>query len=210
MNYREFVGKTRHLNYFKAEMLHALSGGGRTLQNQLAAWQRQGKVHKLRRGIYTLNDDDRRAPLSPFLISNVLYAPSYVSLESALSFFGLIPERVVQTTAVTTRKTAVFQNHYGAFFYRSFKETFFFGYELTKIEEGFSVFMATPEKAILDKIYFDPQFRPEEDYFLDNLRLQNYETLRRRRLMDFAGRFGSKKVRRGAVLLAALIRREME
>lgn len=208
MKYREFVDHTRHISHFKVEFFSTLPGHLRTLKNQLAVWQRQGKVHKLRRGVYTLNDDDRRTPLPPFLISNVLYAPSYVSLESALSFFGLIPEQVVRTTAVTPRKTADFENHYGTFSYRSLKKSLFFGYESVKIEGDLSIFLATPEKAILDKVYFDPGFRPEEDYFLENLRLQNYEIIVRRRLADFAKRFDSKKVRRGAEILVDLVRKE--
>lgn len=207
MKYTEFVKKLRDFNYFKLDALETLTGEIRTLKNQLVIWQRQGKIHKLKNGIYTLNDAERRVPLSKFVISNVLYAPSYVSLESALAFFGLIPERVAQITAVTSQKTAAYRNFYGSFSYRSMKKGRFFGFQSVK-EEGSPVLMATPEKAVLDKIYFDPAFRSREDYFLESLRLQNYEGFSLTRLLQYARRFGSRKVGEGATLLAALVRRE--
>jgi predicted transcriptional regulator of viral defense system len=211
MMYQDFVEKTKNLSYFKLQTIFSLSENRRTLRNQLVQWQHQGKVHKLKNGVYALNDDDRKAPLSRGMISNVLYAPSYVSLETALSFFGLIPERVAAVTAVTTRKTAVFRNDYGVFSYRSLKPDLFFGFE--SIREGREgeappVLMASPEKAVLDKVYFDPSFRADDGYFLENLRLQNFEGLRISRLRDGARRFGSGKIRKAAVLLEALIRRE--
>jgi len=207
MKYREFVEKTRELSYLKIPTIEALSGERRTLKNQLVLWQRQGRVHRLKNGVYALNDHDRRAPLSPLMISNILYAPSYISLETALSFFGLIPERVVAVTAVSPKKTAIFENFYGTFDYRSLRKGSFFGFESVE-DQGLPVLMATPEKAILDKIYFDPVFRPEDGYFLENLRLQNFESLRLQRLLDYSRRFGSKKVKEGAVVLASLVRRE--
>ena len=208
MKFADFANKTRNISYFKTEALVTLAGNRRTIYNQLVAWQRQGKVHQLKRGIYTLNDIDRRAPLPTLLISNILYGPSYVSLESALGYFGLIPERVVQVTAATPRKTAAFKNFYGGFIYQSIKDDCFFGFQSVTLEEGVPVLMAMPEKAVLDKVYFDTAFRPDEGYFLDNLRLQNYELLNRSRLERFARRFGTQKVRKGATILADLVRKE--
>ena len=207
MNYKQFTEKTRNLNYFRIESLAVFPGHRRTLKNQLVAWQRRERVHKLRRGIYTLNDDDRRVPLPRLMVSNILHAPSYVSLEFAMAHYGLIPERVTAVTAVTPRKTAMYRNVYGDFSYRSLKKDRFFGFR-SVTEEGLPVLIATPEKAVLDKIYFDPSFLPREDYFLENLRLQNYETLRLDRLCGYARRFGYRKVREGADVLASLVRSE--
>lgn len=207
MIYTDFIKKVRDISYFKPEHL-AGAGNIRTLNNQLANWQKDGKVRKLKKGIYTLNDDDRRAPLTAFAISNVLYPPSYISMESALAFWGLIPERVAQVVALTPRKTALFKNFYGLFRYRNIKKNLFFGFVSVKDEAGLPVIIATPEKTILDKIYFDPSFRTDEEYFLENLRLQNYERLSKKRLKKFAKQFSSEKVRSGAVILASLIDEE--
>ena len=207
MNYRTFAHTVKDFPYFKPEMIAVLQGNKRTLQNELTLWQKQGKVHALRRGIYTLNEDDRRAVLPGFLISNILYTPSYVSLESALSHWGLIPEGVQQTTAVTVRKTAVFENFYGRFLYRTLKKEYFFGFGSFRLA-GSLIYVAMPEKAVLDKIYLDEAFRPAEDYFLENLRLQNFENLKSTKILNFSKRFQSSKVREAAKILTGLIEKE--
>ncbi len=207
MKYKEFVKKVRDSTYFKIETLRTLPGDNRTLKNQMVLWQRQGNVHRLRNGIYTLNDEERRVPLPRMMISNLLCAPSYVSLESALAYYGLIPERVTAVTAVTTLKTATYRNFYGPFVYRSLKESRFFGFDSVE-EERLPVLVAMPEKALLDKIYFDPAYQSREDYFVDGLRLQNHEGLNITRLLQYARRFRSGKVREGAAVLVSLIRSE--
>lgn len=208
MKYADFAAKVRHLSYFKTDLFSTLRGEEniRTLKNQIVRWQRQGKIRRLKNGIYTLNDEDRRPPLPLFLISNILHPPSYVSLESALSYFDLIPERVGQVMAVTTRKTVVYKNFYGTFRYRSLKKGLYFGFDIV-VETGIPLLVAVPEKAILDKVYFDPSFQPETDYFLDHLRLQNYEGLSSTRLLQFAKRYDSK-VKKGIAVLVDLIRKE--
>lgn len=208
MNYSEFSKKVSNYNYFKENMISSNFGNQMTLRNQISAWASQGKVHQLKKGVYTLNDDERRVPLPPFLISNVLYTPSYVSLESALSHYGLIPERVSQVTAVSPRKTTLFQNFYGAFYYQTLKKNAFFGFDSIQDDKGLSVLIALPEKAILDKIYLDRSARPEAEYFLENLRLQNYEDLNQRRLKGFAKRFESSRLLQMARILCGLIQKE--
>ncbi|MBI2343879.1 MAG: hypothetical protein HYV02_06080 [Deltaproteobacteria bacterium] len=208
MNYRKFSEKVNNYNYFKTNVLKNQFGNFRTFQNQILAWGREGKVHQLKRGLYTLNDDERRVPLSPFLISNILCTPSYVSLESALAYYGLIPERVSQVTAVSPKKTKRFQNYYGAFNYQTLKKEVFFGYDFVQDRQDLSVLVALPEKAILDKVYLDRLVRMEPGYFLEHLRLQHYETLSQRRLKSFAKRFESTKVLRMAKVLCDLIRQE--
>ena len=210
MRYDEFSNKLSKFSYFKPEHWTSIFGYSRTLKNQIVLWQKKGKVLKLKRGIYTLSEEERKAPLPLLLISNILCAPSYVSLESALGFYGLIPERMMQVTAVTTRKTAVFKNHFGLFHYRSLKQSRFFGFQSVQDEGGVSLLIARPEKAILDKIYYDPSFRPEEGYFLENLRLQYFGRLSQTRLMTYARHYASEKVMRGVGVLQVLIRKEKE
>lgn len=207
MKYDDFVKKIKRLSYFKGDHLSVFSKNDRTLRNQLVEWQKKGKIHRLKRGMYTLNDEERKASLPPFLISNILYAPSYVSLEVALSFWNLIPEAVYGVTAVTTKKTVTFKNTYGNFFYQTLHKRRFFGYLSVK-EKEVTFLVAEPEKAILDKIYFDPQFKPEPGYFLEGLRLQHFERLRTRKLLDYAKRFESKKILKGAKVLALLMKEE--
>lgn len=208
MNFNEFSRKFKYSPYFKGSSISTVEGNIRTLRNQLVQWQRQGKVYRLGRGLYTLADDFRQAPLPPFLVSNLLYPPSYISLETTLSYCGLIPERTGAVTAVTTRKTMEFQNPLGLFRYRRLNPSYFFGYELVKLQEGITVLMAFPEKSLLDLVYYDRRFIAEEDYFLENLRLQNYENLSLQRLGRFAKRFRSAKLLLAAEIVERLIREE--
>src|SRR3989338_6658324 len=75
---------------------------------RLSEWQRKGYIQKLRRGYYIFSDIALNEE-KLFLVANRLYGPSYVSLEMALSFYGLIPEGVYALTSITTRKTEHFK-----------------------------------------------------------------------------------------------------
>lgn len=207
MIYRKFVNLVKNINYFNINTL-SWAKKDRTLKNQLVLWQRQGKIHMLKRGVYTLGDDERQVPLTSNAISNILYPPSYISLESALAFWGLIPERVPEVVAVTPRKTAHFENHYGSFLFRMLKRERFFGFISVRDDGGLPCLIATPEKAILDKIYFDPLFKPDSGYFIEGLRLQNFAALSKKRITAFSRRYASGKVERGSAILIATIKEE--
>ncbi|MEK7257595.1 MAG: hypothetical protein AAB316_22760, partial [Bacteroidota bacterium] len=98
-----------------------------------------------------------------FLIANSIYAPSYISLESALNFYGLIPEGVFAITSVSTRKTQDFQTPVGHFFYRSHAPSLHFGYSLAQTgNRRFKI--ATPEKAVLDYLYFHREMNSFDDF----------------------------------------------
>ena len=99
------------------------------LRNQLTRWQKKGLLISLRKGIYILNPDDRKIETSQTVIANILYQPSYISLEYALNFYGLIPESVNDVTSVSTRKTTVFNNKLGTFRYQHIKPQAFRGFK---------------------------------------------------------------------------------
>ena len=155
------------------------------VRNQLNRWASKGLLVKLRRGIYILNENDRRITASRAYIANQLYNPSYVSLEYALGFYGLIPERVYDVTSITTKKTLNIKNSLGSFAYSHLKQKAYRGFHALKDESGFSFFLATPEKAILDFIYlnmrrFKKPYRKvlEESYRLQNIDLLKPENLK--------------------------------
>lgn len=118
----------------------------------LINWRKKGYLVKLRNGYYTFNDI-KTSENRIFQIANKLYEPSYISLESALGFYGLIPEGVFSIQSVSTRKTNHFTTPTGTFHYHSMKQSLYFGYKLIG-EEGKHPFrMASPEKAILDFLH---------------------------------------------------------
>lgn len=119
---------------------------------QLSRWVNIGYINQIKRGLYVFSD--KKDTLDPFGVSFLLYEPSYVSLESALSFHGLIPELVPATTAVSTKTTRTFENQYGKFLYRHIRSGLFFGYAPYGVSAG-KYLMAEPEKSVLDYAYFN-------------------------------------------------------
>lgn len=119
---------------------------------QLTAWTKKNYIKQLKRGIYYFTD--RKNDLTPPEVSYLIYEPSYISLESALSYYGLIPEIVHSITAVTSKTNRRFSNDFGYFNYRHIKPSFFFGYK--SVDTKYSKYlMAEPEKALLDYFYLN-------------------------------------------------------
>jgi predicted transcriptional regulator of viral defense system len=137
-------------------------------RNNLTRWCRRGLLVKLRNQYYAF-PEYRQVPDFSRYVANRIYSPSYISLHSALSFYGMIPEEVVQLTSVTTLKTARFENDFGTFHYQNVKTPFYFGFEIKTIQSGRGLLFATPEKALLDLLYLNPYYKTEQD--MEELRL---------------------------------------
>ena len=206
MKYEDLIQYVKKVPYFDETFLN--QDRSQVFRNQLSRWVKQAKLVRLKRGLYTLPPEHQQTKLSNLLASNILYSPSYISLEFALSYYDLIPEKATVLTAVSTHKKTQFQNGIGTFTYRKIKRTSFFGYLKIKDYYGFSILMATPEKALIDKLYFDTSLRFEKDYFLENLRLQNFENLNIRQLRHYAQNMGSLKLKKMLKILILLIRKE--
>lgn len=110
---------------------------------------KSGLFIKLRNGFYVLTDSNP----SYYFLANKLYQPSYISLEKALSHYGIIPETVYSITSITTKPTREFKTPKGIFSYQRIKKEAFVGYEPKDIG-GTTVFFAEPEKALADYLYF--------------------------------------------------------
>jgi hypothetical protein len=120
---------------------------------KISSWVDQGVLIRMARGWYVLGKEFRKRPLSREYIANVLYGSSYISLDYALSFYSLIPERVMTVTSVTTMKTRIIDTPLGRFSYRKVPERVYrTGMDLHLPETGPSFFIATPEKALADKV----------------------------------------------------------
>jgi predicted transcriptional regulator of viral defense system len=210
MKYLEFKNVVREFPLISSTHIFNMERGTRTLKNQLVMWQKKGLVIKLKKGLYILNEKDRKFELSRIFIANSLYSPSYVSTIYALEYYDLIPEKVVDVTSVTTKKTAKFTNSFGTFIYQHLKTNLFFGFKEIEDENGFPVFIAEPEKALLDFIYLNLQdFKGKsEDVFVLSYRFQNLDILKKRKLIDFAERFENKELFKVVENLLSFIKRE--
>lgn len=114
---------------------------------------KRGEIIRIRRGLYCLAQKYQRRPLNHFSIAQLIYGPSYISLESALSYHGWIPEGVFTTASVSMPRSRAYKTMIGNFVYMRVAQERF--YEMVEyIDEGGSpFFVATPLKALCDYIY---------------------------------------------------------
>lgn len=161
-------------------------------RNNLLHWTNRGFIIRLRQGYYTFPEYKDKTDY-PLYFANRIYRPSYISLHTALSFYGIIPEAVVQITSVTSHKTASFSNAFGEYSYHTIKEQLMFGYELKPMSDGRTLSFASPEKALLDLLYLYTFYDSAEE--LEELRLdESYlnEDLNRKLLREYTSRFENK------------------
>jgi hypothetical protein len=112
---------------------------------------------QLKRGLYIPGPSLRIIPPEPFLVANHLYGPSYISMDTALSYWGLIPEKVFETSSITTNNSKLFKNVVGKFSYRKMPLPYYsFGIKQVQLTKKQTVLMASKEKALCDKIIATP------------------------------------------------------
>jgi predicted transcriptional regulator of viral defense system len=196
MQYAEFRLKVKNYPVISGKLLKVLAADAPGLKTNLHRWQKKGRVIRLRRGVYVLNQEDSRIRPSRLFLAKEIYGPSYVSMEYALSVYGLIPEQTAAVTSICTKKTMSFKNKFGSFIYQHIKTSAFAGFEQEKDEAGLAYFMATPEKALVDFIYLNRN-RIKGDYkqvLLQSYRMQNLETLDFEKLHGYASLFENTKL----------------
>lgn len=196
MNFFNFRSKVGKFPLISIKNLKLAGLYTHALKIQLSRWVQSKKIVKLRKNIYILNAEDRRINPSRMFLAREIYSPSYISLETALSYYGLIPERVVDITSLTTRKTTAFKNEYGVFSYRHIQPHFFTGFLENKDEENLPFFIATPEKAVVDFIYFNLiQFAKDyKEVLTESYRFQNLGNLRKNKMLGYASLIKNKKL----------------
>ncbi len=206
MNYADFRQNFQNLPLILSKDVIRGKKDPQIIRNQLNRWHKSGKIICLRKGMYVLNDQDRRPPFNLCHIANRLYEPSYVSCEYALSYYGFIPEGVWTLTSVTTRKTQRFKNKFAHFDYRHIKAQAFRGFKQVG-EDGYPIFMAEPEKAIVDFVYFKlSNFgKNDRDVFENSYRFDSLEDLNYDRLMELGDLFQNKKLMRVLTALEPMI-----
>ncbi len=162
-------------------------------RRRLNEWQKKDYIKKLIKGYYIFTDlklDDHAI----FEIANKIYNPSYISLESALSYHGLIPESVYLVTSVSTRKTNSFKTSTATFDYRKIKRSLFFGYIIERHHNR--VFkIASPEKAILDYFYLKSDLNCNSDFSSLRFNKDNFkEKIDKRRFFDYLRIYDNKRM----------------
>jgi len=165
----------------------------KTLKNNLGRWVRAVRLRKIRRNLYEFVKPGTESNIPDLYVANKIYAPSYISLETALSVYDLIPDIAAQVTSVTTRTTREFKNSYGCFFYRSCRKRAFVGYRLMRYE-GFKILIADREKALADFVYFSVRHVASLNFDEERFNKRVLKKLNWAKVLRYAGLFNDKTV----------------
>lgn len=204
MNWEHFLKDVHGQSVIESQFLHLLYGYNGGVELQLSRWKKQGKIHQLKRGYYILDEVYSKVQIFEPYIASILKFPSYVSLEKALEMHHLIPDVIYTFTSVTTkRRPNTFVNPVGCFKYFSIKKEYFWGYQLIKRQE-LKGYLAEPEKALIDLLYFHK--KKVDETFIDSLRLQNTDKLDREKLILYARKMGISFIEKGVELLLDIIK----
>ena len=192
---------------FKTSLFLAGDVDPANVQKQLSRWTKAGRLYQLRRGLYAVAPPFQKVKPHPFLVANRMLQPSYVSLQSALAYYGLIPEVVPVTASVTTRRPTRWDTPLGSYAFRHVKTELFRDVHLLEVGDEQRAFVASPDKALLDLIYLEPG--ADSHQYLKELRVQNLEKLDLDRLNHQAELTRSPKLQWAAARVAAMARSEM-
>ncbi|MDD3487499.1 MAG: hypothetical protein PHF35_03950 [Candidatus Moranbacteria bacterium] len=176
---------------FNASEVKAVFFDEKNILVQVAFWVKKGYLLKIKKGLYVLSSAESN--IDPMLLAGKIYAPSYLSLEFALNYHGIIPDIPGTYTSVTSRKTAYFKNNFGNFSYQKIKPDLFSGYE--PVQKGDIFFdIATPEKAILDYIYLNKNRLVAKGDFWKEMRINEEFKFSKKALALYEKLYDDKKI----------------
>lgn len=167
-------------------------------RQRLVEWQKKGYLKKIVDKYYIFSDTELNEEIL-YLISNRIYQPSYISLESALRYYNLIPENVYTITAVSSKRTYLFNSGISNFQYRKIKSELFFGYKASKYKD-YTYKIADIEKTLLDYFYLNPHIKTKADFkelrFNSSEFFENYSNEKFMRYLEmFSNKSLSKRIK---------------
>ena len=191
MRFSEFKKLLSSYPLFSTKDLSIFLGGkyNRSTLNNLKRWEDSGLLIQLCRGVYLFGEYDVE---NLAMLARKIYDPSYVSLEYALGYYGIIPEMVFSVTSVTTRLTKEFYNSAGHFYYHKIKKTAFSGY-IPMVKDGISYYFATPEKALVDFLYLHRDDLDGSKNQFESYRFNEEYQWKKGQLLSYAKLFSNKK-----------------
>jgi predicted transcriptional regulator of viral defense system len=202
MKLDELAGRVSSGGLFRTGQILSGQRKPANVRRQLDRWVKSGRVLQLRRGVYVLQKPFIASAVHPFTAANALKKASYVSLQSALSHHGMIPEYVPVTTSVTTGRPGELDTPIGRFQFRHVSPTLFFGFAEMESAPGQPALIATPQKALVDLLYLTPHSDHED--FLRELRVVRPDGFDLGALHTAVKRCGSAKVERAVRKLMLL------
>ncbi len=176
MDFRSLAKQFNNAPFTRQVMLDMLKDYKRP-NDKISELIKSGDLILLKRGLYIPGENTDLTAPEPFLIANYLWGPSYVSLETALSYWGLIPERVFEISSVTMKLSKKIKTPTGRFTYRFMPLPYYsFGIKSVELVSGQVALVATPEKALFDKIISTAglnlrSFTQTRDFLMEDLRI---------------------------------------
>lgn len=140
---------------------------------------KKGELTSIKKGLYVTGPKINIAKPEPFLIANHLWGPSYVSMDAAMSYWGLIPEKVFEISSLTTKVSKIYKTSIGRFSYTNATLPYYsFGIKSVQLTPKQVALIASPEKAICDKIITTSGIilrssRQVWEYLIDDLRIDD-------------------------------------
>jgi predicted transcriptional regulator of viral defense system len=208
MEFERLVEIVQDEPVFETGLLLAGDVDSNHIRRQLTRWTNAGKLYQLRRGLYALAPPYQKVKPHPFLIANKLVRGSYVSCQSALSFYGLIPEHVPTVVSVCSSRPGRRDTPLGTFLFRHIDRKYLGGYHSVDMGNGQQSLVAVAEKALLDLIYLTP--KGDSVSYIQSLRLQNLVTLDAQSLARLVEFFDKPKMKRAEKSLAQVMKEDFE
>ncbi|MCJ7520247.1 MAG: hypothetical protein MUO42_11335 [Anaerolineaceae bacterium] len=175
------------------------------IRQQISRWTKSGRIYQLRRGLYSVAPPYQKIKPHAFLIANRLQRASYVSAQSALAFYEMIPETIHSTVSVTAGRPERLKTPFGDFEFRHIKPGLLTGYLMIDLG-GQQALVARPEKALLDLVYLQPGGETPE--YLRELRPQNLDHLNLDLLQKQSDIFNTPKLRKAVEVITQLVHSE--
>ena len=202
MEFKHLLDIVENEPVFETGLLLSGHADALDVRKQLSRWTTAKKILQLRRGLYCLASPYQKISPHPFLVANRLHPASYVSLQSALAYYGMIPESVPLTTSVSTLRPINYQTPLGDFAYQHIQVNWFHGYRWVSVGRDQWAFIATPEKALLDLVYLQPG--GDTTAYLRSLRFQALDQLNMDQLHKLAEQAGKPKLLRAVRVISQL------
>ena len=174
-------------------------------KRRLFEWCQKGFLKRVAKGFYIFAENAISEELQ-FFIANKIYEPSYVSLQSALSYYNLIPEYTPKVTSISSKKTTTFQSPFSIYSYYSIKPKAFAGYKLKSIGDHNFFKIARAEKAIIDFLYLNKTINTREQ--IDELRINSEvfsQIINRQKIYDLVNLYTSKTLDKKITILLKTI-----
>jgi len=175
---------------------------------QLSRWVTSGRIYQLRRGLYAIAPPYQKVKPNPFVIANRMVRASYVSCQTALAYYDLIPDIVQVTVSVTAGRPGRWETPLGVYQFHHIQQDLLRGYRMLDLGNHQQALVATPEKALLDLIYLTPG--GSTPAYMNELRLQNMEQIQLENYSRGAEMFSSPRMSKTTTEISRLILEEKE